>query len=409
MDVRFVRGPDILVIGAGPVGLTAALAIRATGRDALVVEAAEPEGVRPGSRAIFLHSVTLRTLERIRPGLGWELARQGLSWSTKRTFYRGREVYQRSYPPPKPDTLPAATCLPQVVTERILLDACREAGVKFLWNAEVKTAVSHAGGIQFDLSEGRQLTARYAIAADGARSVVRESLGLHLAGRRTSNAYVIVDVAEDATNPLPFERVFHYEHPSVDHRNVLFVPFAGHWRVDLQCHPKDDPAAFTSKSGLQKWLVKVMPERYAQRITWVSTYIFRQAIATAFTDMHHRLLLAGEAGHVFAPFGARGLNSGIADAFVAAGAIDAALKAESPAAADAAIVEAADARLAAAARNCAASSSALRHLMAASVQERLTRWLGARLAPIVPSLGEWLDKAPFGPGLGQADRFGMFY
>ena len=152
-----------------------------------------------------------------------------------------------------------------------------------------------------------------------------------------------------------------------------------------------------------------MPAKYADRVTWVSTYIFRQAIANAFTDSSRRVLLAGEAGHVFAPFGARGLNSGVADAFVAAHAIDAALNAGTPAEAATFIVEAADARRDAAVRNRAASSTALRHLQAASRRGKLTRRIAAGFSPMIPSLGEWLDKAPFGPALGQPDRFGMYY
>lgn len=400
---------EIVVVGAGPVGLTAALAVRATGRPVTVIEAGAAERVRPGSRAIFLHRVTLDVLDRIRPGLGLELARHGLGWSTKRTLYRGRDVYRRTYPPPHAGVPPAATSLPQVVTERILLDACTHAGVNFIWKAEVTAASSGADGVRLETTDGRQLTAGYVIAADGSRSVVRESLGLHLEGPRTSSAYVIVDIAEDRADPLPLERVFHYEHPAVGYRNVLFVPFAGHWRVDLQCHPDDNPDDFGSEAGVRDWLVKVMPAKYADRVTWVSTYIFRQAIATAFTDANRRVLLAGEAGHVFAPFGARGLNSGVADACVAAGAIDAALTSDSQAASDAFIADAAASRLEAAARNRAASSHALRHLQASSTGEKVVRRLAARLAPVSASLGKWLDTAPFGPTLGPPDRFGMQY
>jgi 3-(3-hydroxy-phenyl)propionate hydroxylase len=400
---------DIVVVGAGPVGLTAALAVRAAGRAVTVVEAGAADRVRPGSRAIFLHKATLQVLERIHPGLGRELARHGLGWNTKRTLYRGREVYRRTYPPPPPGVMPAATSLPQVVTEQILLEACTKAGVTFAWNAEITSASRGSDGVRLDVADGRHVLASYVIAADGSRSVVRESMGLHLQGPRTSNAYVIVDIAEDPADPLPLERVFHYEHPAVDFRNVLFVPFAAHWRVDLQCHPDDNPDDFGSATGVREWLVKVMPPKYADRVTWVSTYIFRQAIATAFTDTNRRILLAGEAGHVFAPFGARGLNSGVADAYVAAGAIAAALTAPSPAAADALVADAAESRLAAAARNRAASSQALRHLQASSPREQLARRVAARLAPVSPALGKWLDTTPFGPALGPPDRYGMQY
>src|SRR5215468_9721082 len=94
-----------LVVGAGPVGLTAALALRHHGLPATVLEA-EPEGrQRPGSRAIFLHGESLEHLEAVHPGLGWEVARRGLVWTTKRTFWGEDLVYERTYPPPPPHRL----------------------------------------------------------------------------------------------------------------------------------------------------------------------------------------------------------------------------------------------------------------------------------------------------------------
>ncbi|MBI3047962.1 MAG: FAD-dependent monooxygenase [Acidobacteria bacterium] len=400
---------DILVVGAGPVGLTAALAVRATGRPVTVVETGGADRVRPGSRAIFLHRVTLDVLNRIRPGLGWELVHRGLTWRTKRTLYRGREVFRRTYAPAPADVLPAATSLPQVVTEAILLEASHQAGVEFVWNQEVASASARGDAVHVTTVHGATLAARYVIGADGSRSAVRESAGLRLEGPRTSSAFVIVDTAEDAANPLPLERVFHYEHPSVGFRNVLFVPFAGHWRVDLQCRPGDDPDGYGSDTGVRDWLARVMPARYAERVTWVSTYIFRQAIANRFADASMRMLLAGEAAHLFAPFGARGLNSGVADAFVAAQAIDRALSATTPEAAAEAIGDFAEARRAAALRNRAASSDALRHLEAASPLRRAIRRTAALVAPGVPAVGRWMDRAPYGPPLGGVDRHGMYY
>lgn len=400
---------EVVIVGAGPVGLTAALAVRATGRSAAVVEAGAADRVRPGSRAIFIHQAMLEVLDQIRPGLGRVLVRHGLGWATRRTLYRGREIYRRTYPPAPSGVLPAAASLPQVVTERLLLQACLDAGVEFQWNTEITGVRTTDTSVTLERAGQEVVTAQYVIAADGSRSPVRESAGLHLEGPRTSNAFVIVDTAEDPSDPLPLERVFHYEHPDVGFRNVLFVPFAGHWRVDLQCHPADDPDQYSSSDGVRGWLARVMPARYAGRVTWVSSYVFRQAVASSFTDRHRRILLTGEAGHVFAPFGARGLNSGVADAAVAARAIDAALRADTAESARGHIDDFADARRAAARRNRAASSRALAHLQAASALRRGIRRTAATLAPFSTPIGRWMDKAPFGPTLGRPDRYGMRY
>ena len=399
----------IVVVGAGPVGMTAALALRSLGRPVTVVEEGAQDRVRPGSRAIFIHKASLLVLEKIRAGLGVELNRHGLLWRTKRTLYRGREVFQRTYPLPSTGQLPAATSLPQLVTEEVLYRACLDAGVEFVWSARVSRASPSDDGVAIETADGRRSSARYVIAADGARSAVRESTGLFFEGPRTTNAYVIVDVAEDPARPLPPERIFHYEHPAVGGRNVLFVPFAGHWRIDLQCHANDDPEKFSGSQGARTWLPHVMRADYSDRITWVSTYVFRQAIANRFTDEKRRVLLIGEAAHIFAPFGARGLNSGIPDAFIAAAAVDRALGATSPTEAAAAIDRFAESRRTAAIRNRAASNIALQHLTAPTMGRRIARRVAAELAPRFERLGRWLDRAPYGPTLSERDRDGMVY
>jgi len=400
---------DVIVVGAGPVGLAAALAVRALGRTVTVVEEGAQDRIRPGSRAIFIHRASLEILERMRAGLGEELARHGLVFLTKRTLYRGRKVYEQTYPAPPAGGLPAATNLPQVVTERVLLEAAKAAGVEFIWSAPVTGASAGQDGVDLRTSSGEPLRARYVIAADGARSSVRESVGRKLEGPRTTNAFVIVDVREDEAAPLPKERIFHYEHPAAGGRNVLYVPFAGHWRVDLQCNESDDPEAWSGETNVRRWLPKVMPAKYADRVSWVSTYIFRQAIADRFADETRRVLLVGEAAHIFAPFGARGLNSGIPDAFLAAAAVDKALRATSPEEAAAAVDHFAVSRRAAAERNRASSSMALRHLTAATPWRRNVRFAAAQFARRSESARRWMDKAPYGPQLGKPDADGMQY
>src|SRR6266540_848593 len=258
-EVDVVSAHPVLVVGAGPVGLAAALALRARGLPATVVEA-EPEArPRPGSRAIFVHRESLELLERVRPGLGWELAAEGLVWSTKRTFWGDREVYARTYPPGDPSVLPHSTNLPQVATERLLQDACKAAGVEFLWDAAVTGVAVTPDGVELTTAPGDRLQAPYVIGADGARSAVRREIGVTMEGSLSRNSFVIVDVEECADDPLPLERRFYYGHPAVGRRNVLLVPFAGGWRVDLQCHQGDDPERFNDPLGRPRALDLDLP------------------------------------------------------------------------------------------------------------------------------------------------------
>lgn len=389
---------EAIVVGAGPVGMAAALALRARGRPVTVLEAEAEGRARPGSRAIFIHKASLQLLEQLRPGLGWELAAHGLVWPTKRTFWRGKQVFVRHYPPLRPDTLPPFSSLPQVEIERYLYAACQATDVHFIWNAAVQQVETSPEVVTVTTASGQSWSARYVIAADGARSSVRQALGIAMEGSRSTNSYVVVDVAECPDHPLEIERIFHYEHPAVGHRNVLLVPFVGGWRVDLQCNDEDNPEEFSGTEGTQRWLPGVLPARYAEHITWVSTYQFLQVVARSFTDQHGRVLLVGEAAHLFAPFGARGLNSGIADAVAAARALDQALQDGSQA--RAAIEEFVDTRRAAAEYNRAAAGQALAHIQTRTPLMQLRRNLAAFIAPYWKGAGVWLDEGPYGPRSG---------
>lgn len=384
----------VLVVGAGPVGMTAALALRAQGLRAVVLEAEAPGRQRPGSRAIYIHGESLEHLEAIRPGLGWDVARDGLVWTTKRTYVGDSLVYERTYPPPDPTRLPHSTNLSQVDIEALLLDACKEAGVEIVWEQAVTGSTSSDDGVVLQ-TPGGEWRASYVIGADGARSVLRESAGIELVGPRIEDSFVIVDVAEDPSDPLLPQRVYYYDHPAVGGRNVLLVPFAGGIRADLQLRHGDDPERFNDDEGVRRWISAVLPAKYADRITWVSTYRFYQVVASALTDANRRILLAGEAAHLFAPFGARGLNSGIPDALVAARAIRRAL--DDPGAARAAVDHFATTRREAALYNRDASSAALAHMQENGWRVRLRRRWKAAVAKRGLAAGAWLDSSPFGP------------
>jgi 3-(3-hydroxy-phenyl)propionate hydroxylase len=399
----------VIVVGAGPVGLTAALAVRAAGLPATILEAEAEKRTRPGSRAIYVHGTTLRVLERLRPELGTRLAERGVVWPTRRTLWRDREVFARTYSKPPGAGLPHFTSLPQTTVEQLLLAACRESGVEIDWESRVSGVTTGNSGVVLEIPSKPPRMTPYVIGADGARSAVREAIGIELEGSRSANSYVIVDVAEDWSAPRPIERVFHYEHPAVGGRNVLLVPFAGGWRADLQCNEDDDPESFSNPAGARAWIEKTLGKKYGERITWVSTYQFLQVVARSFIDANARVLLVGEAAHLFAPFGARGMNSGIADADSAANAIATALRALDPAAAHSAIEAFARERHAAAEWNRAAAGQALAHLRAHSPYDRARRLGAVLLSPWWPAAGEWLDTAPYGPAGGPKNATGTKY
>ncbi|MFF3336831.1 FAD-dependent monooxygenase [Streptomyces sp. NPDC002888] len=390
---------QVVVVGAGPVGLAAALALRSHGLPVLLLEADPEDRVRPGSRALFVHRETLQLLDGMRPGLAAEITSYGQTWHTKRTLYRGREVYARTFPPPS--GTPPFTSLRQVDTERFLLAACRDAGVEFVWDARVAGVRSGPDAVVLTGEDGRTWTGSHVIAADGARSAVRRELGIALEGSHSAGFHVVADVADLPGAELPLERVFHYEHPGLDGRSVMRVPFTGGFQLDLQCRDDDTQEAYGTEEAVRAWLPRVVGEGYEDQVLWVSTYRFLRKVASEFSDPYHRVLLAGEAAHLFPPFGARGMNSGIADAAASADAIATGTPG--------AVAEVAALRRAAALFNSEAAGTALEHLRPARRIVRAKQRAAAALSPVLPWCGAWLEHAPYGPRNGSPASAGRKY
>ncbi|HEU5155875.1 MAG TPA: FAD-dependent monooxygenase [Streptosporangiaceae bacterium] len=384
----------VVIVGAGPAGLAAALCLRARGIAVTVLEAEGKGRVRPGSRALFVHRDSLRILEAADPGLGRAIAEYGLVWQVRRTLYRGRQIFVRTHPAPPAGTMPPFTSLRQVDTERFLLDACEAAGVRIVWDARADDVILSPDCATVCGSGGRRWSGAYVIGADGARSAVRRAAGIPALGSRTKAFHVVLDVEADEGDPMLRDRVFHYRHPRVGGRNVLRVPFTGGFQIDLQCAAADSAAEWGTEERAREWITKVVDASYVARIRWVSTYRFLRVVAENFTDAHRRILLIGEAAHLFPPFGARGMNSAFADAAEAAAAIERGFRADADGERAAAIEEFALARRSAALRNAAATARASAHLDPGPGR-RFAQAAAAALAPLIPACGRWMESAPY--------------
>jgi 3-(3-hydroxy-phenyl)propionate hydroxylase len=215
-------------------------------------------------------------------------------------------------------------------------------------------------------------------------------------GSSSDVPFVVADFAEVPGHPLTPELAFHYEHPALGGRNLLLVPMQGAWRIDVQCLPGDDVAAWSSEAGIKKWVSKVVDPGCIGEIQWVSTYRFHQLVASRMADETRRVLLIGEAGHLFAPWGGRGLNSGIMDAASAARAIQTAFKAKTTPEAGQAIDEFADDRRDAALFNKGAAAYGLELLAPASLRAKMKRRIAGMVAPFYQPAGHWLSTGPNG-------------
>ena len=397
MSESRVELTPIVIVGAGPVGLIAALAARHAGLPVVVLEKAAEDAVRSGSRATYLFRESLDLLEAIAPAVTKDLIALSGQWVALRTTYRSKTVFAKTFRPAAPGAF--GISVPQPDQEKVLRQRCKQGGVNFCWGDGVANAATDSQGVTLTLESGAGIRAAYVLAADGASSSVRTTLGgMDLEGERSETAFIIVDTAAlDPDAPELKERAFHYNHPAVGGRNVLMVPFGGGLRIDLQCFPEDDAEHWQSLEHVKKWVTAVAGAQYTQNILWVSTYRFNRSVAASFTDRHRRVLLAGEAAHLFPPFGGgRGLNSGIPDAVFAVEAIAQALRGSDGESAWRLIDGVATERRAAALANRAEANKALVRMEAKSLYRKLQRHLAAKLAPHLPAFGVWLDRSPTG-------------
>lgn len=401
MQSLLLERSTVLVVGAGPVGLASALACHALGLSVAVLEADPENRERPGSRSLFLHYDTLCLLQRIDPDLANEIASHGVVWERRETLFRGRRVFEKAYPPPRSDRLPPFVSLRQPDTEYFLRLACARSGVPVMWEQQVASVTVGKKGAVVQTTSGINFESDYVIAADGARSALRRSLGIEIDGTHSRGFHVVIDIADDPTAPRDCVRTLHYEHPAIGGRTVLLVPFKGGFQVDLQCREDDDPEVFASDVAARQWLPQVTRANDGERIMWISRYHFLQCVAQRFTDPKRRVLLVGDAAHLFPPFGARGLNSGIADGEAAAMAITVAIAARGETRRAAAIDDFAIQRRQAALNNSRAAGMALAHLRPPNARARIRRHAAALFSPLIPAFGRWLEYAPYGPRFAQ--------
>jgi 3-(3-hydroxy-phenyl)propionate hydroxylase len=380
---------DIIIAGAGPAGLAAALALRAHGLRPRILESRARSDRVTGSRALFVHHDSLALLESVSPGLGQAIATSGIRWARRETRYAGRVVYARDeIHTPLSDGLPSYTSLGQAGTGELLLDACASSGIDVEWSTTVHGVTADRDGVSLSTQTGT-VRADYVIAADGARSKVRESLGIRLEGPRISCYHIVADVVDGKRDC----RTLHYSCPEVNGRTVLYVPFAGGYQIDVQCHDEADAARL---AATRSWV----PPDDVSRVGWVSQYRFIRAVAASFTDPHRRVLLVGEAAHLFPPFGARGMNSAFADAVAAGTAVALARSVRSAAA----ITRYESERRRAALINADTTYHAYRHLHP-SLPMRAAQWGAARASLVAPAAGRWLEHSAYGPRVRTGGRY----
>ncbi|GAA4228045.1 FAD-dependent oxidoreductase [Actinomadura meridiana] len=295
-----------MIVGAGPVGLVTALLLAGHGVPSVVLEAAARRDPS-GSKAICFQRDVLDVFDRV--GCAERMISRGVTWTTGRTYYRGDELFAVTFPDTGPGAVPPWINISQAEVEahlRDLADAEPLADVRY--GHPVAGFRQDERGVEVDA--GDTVRGSHVVGADGAHSAVRRFLGIPFPGRTFADKFLICDIRAEL--PFPNERRFYFDPEWNPGRQVLVHQCPdGTWRIDWQVPADHDLDAERASGALDARIRKIIGD-VPYEIAWTSVYRFHERRAAAFAS--GRAFLAGDAAHLYAPFGARGLNSGVQDA-----------------------------------------------------------------------------------------------
>ncbi|MEU9111253.1 FAD-dependent monooxygenase [Streptomyces sp. NPDC048483] len=302
--------PQVLVVGAGPVGLTMAHELLRHGLRVRIVDG--KSGPATTSRAIATHPRTLESYDQM--GVVSDILDRGRRIEGFTMFREGTRLAKLDADySTMPTRFPFTVAIDQVSTEAVLREAVARLGVKIEWGVRLEEFSQEKGGVRatLRLPEGgrERLEVSRLVGCDGGHSTVRKQLGLQLLGE-SSETWLIADARMDVD--LPRNSIY-WVHTGG--RTVMTVPMPepGRWRmldtadVDQAAGPEEVSRRFARKfrAGLGR-PVTVQPA------DWVSVFTFQQRMVQAMRA--GRCFVAGDAAHVHSPASGQGMNTGIQEA-----------------------------------------------------------------------------------------------
>ncbi len=317
----------VVVVGAGPVGLAAAIDLGQRGIPVVLLD--DDRTVSVGSRAICYAKRALEILDRL--ACGQHVVDKGIGWHVGKVFFRDELVYRFDLLPEPGHRRPAFVNLQQYWFEEFLVDRVRELdAVELRWENKVVGVAAHADRVEVRVATpdgDYTLACDWLIVADGARSPVRQMLGFEFEGQVFHDRFLIADI--HMTSAFPTERWFWFDPPFHPNQSVLLHRQADDvWRVDFQLGWDANPDEERKPERILPRLKTMLGDKADFEIEWASVYTFQCRRMPRFR--HGRVIFAGDAAHIVSPFGARGANSGIQDTDNLVWKLDLVLKGHSP-------------------------------------------------------------------------------
>ncbi|WP_371741453.1 FAD-dependent oxidoreductase [Bradyrhizobium sediminis] len=304
------RRHQAVVIGAGPIGLTAALDFAYRGIETVVID--DSDTVSIGSRAVCYAKRPLEVWDRL--GCGDRLVAKGVSWKVGKVFFRDRLSYQFDLLPEADHKMPAMINLQQYYLEEYLIaELAKRDGVELRWKHKLlslKQADDHVV-LTVETPDGVfAMEADWVIACDGANSDTRRMVDAKFTGQFFQDRFLIADVVMKAS--FPTERWFWFDPPFHRNQSALLHKQADDvWRLDFQLGWDADPNEEKKPEKIIPRVRAMLGDDREFELEWASIYQF--ACRRVDNFRYGRVLFAGDAAHQVSPFGARGANTGVAD------------------------------------------------------------------------------------------------
>lgn len=300
----------VAIIGAGPIGLTAALDCAKRGIACVVFD--DNNTVSVGSRALCYAKRALEIWDRL--GVAQPILNKGVSWKVGKNFFKEALAYQFDLLPETGHKMPAMVNLQQYYLEEYLVEACEQSPlIDLRWKHRVEDLRQEDGGVTLTVSTPDGIfntTADWVVACDGAGSSMRDSVNAQFDGRVFDDQFLIADVV--MKNDFPIERWFWFDPPFHPNQSVLLHHQADDvWRIDFQLGNEADAEHWKKPENVTPLLKQMLGEDVEFELEWVSVYRF--ACRRMENFRHGRVLFAGDAAHQVSPFGARGANTGVQD------------------------------------------------------------------------------------------------
>jgi 2-polyprenyl-6-methoxyphenol hydroxylase-like FAD-dependent oxidoreductase len=300
--IRTVYETTVLIVGAGPTGLTLAVDLARRGVPFRLIEAAETPF--EGSRGKGIQPRTLEIFEDL--GVIDEVLAAGALYPRFRIHVGAFSVRTGSLGTQRKATervpYPNLWMVPQARTEGILRDRLGELGSEVEFGKVFASFTQDELGVEVTLGDGEVVRARYVVGCDGGRSAVRKALGLRLEGEGLNEKpMVVADV----------------EVEGLDHCDWHLWPFAKGGVIGLCSLPNTSVFQLTGKAEVVgddiEGVVRRVTGHAVRRVAWRS--IYQPAVRMVDRYRVGRVFLAGDAAHVHPPAGGQGLNTGVQDAY----------------------------------------------------------------------------------------------